>query len=64
MNKTSLEYEMEEIDDRTICSIWVNWEKRVISFSQEDGFEELQFQTHEEKLKFAIERGNEGFGIQ
>ena len=55
---------MEEIDDRTIFSIWVNWEKRVISFSQEDGFEELQFQTHEEKFKFAIERGNEGFGIQ
>ena len=64
MNKTSLEYEMEEIDDRTIFSIWVNREKRVISFSQEDGFEKLQFQTHEEKFKFAIERGNEGFGIQ
>lgn len=64
MNKTSLEYEMEEIEERTIFSIWVNWEKRVISFSQADGFEELQFQTHEEKFKFAIERGNEGFGIQ
>ena len=64
MNKTSLEYEMEEIEERTIFSIWVNWEKRVISFSQEDRFEELQFQTHEEKFKFAIERGNEGFGIQ
>lgn len=64
MNKTSLEYEMEEIEDRTIFSIWVNWEKRVISFSREDGFEEVRFQTHEEKLKFAIERGNEGFGIQ
>ena len=64
MNKTSLEYEMEEIEERTIFSIWVNWEKRVISFSQEGGFEELLFQTHEEKFKFAIERGNEGFGIQ
>ena len=64
MNKTSLEYEMEEIEDRTIFSIWVNWEKRVISFSREDGFEEVRFQTHEEKLKFAIERGNEGCGIQ
>ena len=25
---------------------------------------ELRFQTHEEKLRFAIERGNEGFRIQ
>ena len=50
--------------EEAIFSIWVNWEKRVISFSQEDGFEELQFPTHEEKIKFAIERGNEGFGIQ
>jgi len=55
---------MEETEEKNVHSIWVNWEKRVISFSEEDGFEELQFQTHEEKFKFAIERGNEGFGIQ
>ena len=55
---------MELEVEAQIYSIWVNWEKRVISFSQEDGFEELQFQTHEEKFKFAIDRGNEGFGIQ
>ena len=47
-----------------VFSIWVNWEKRIISFAQEEGFSEMQFQTHEEKIKFAIERGNEGFGIQ
>ena len=51
-------------DREEVFSVWVNWEKRVISFSEENGFEELQFQTHEEKFKFAIERGNEGFGIQ
>ena len=55
---------MEEIKEETVFSIWVNWESRVISFSEESGFEELRFKTHEEKLKFAIERGNEGFGIQ
>jgi len=37
---------------------------RVISFSEENGFEKLSFPTHEEKFKFAIDRGNEGFGIQ
>lgn len=55
---------MEEREEKTAFTIWVNWESRVISFSEEHGFEEIQFQTHEEKLKFAIQRGDEGFGIQ
>ena len=55
---------MEERDEETVFSIWVNWEKRVISFTEENEFEELRFPTHEDKFKFAIERGNEGFGIQ
>ena len=55
---------MEERDEETVFSIWVNWEKRVISFTEENGFEELRFPTHEDKFKFAIVRGNEGFGIQ
>ena len=55
---------MEEREEETVFSIWVNWERRVISFTQENGFEELTFPTHEEKFQFAIERGNEGFGIQ
>ena len=55
---------MEERDEETVFSIWVNWEKRVISFTEENGFEEFRFPTHEDKIKFAIERGNEGFGIQ
>ena len=55
---------MEEREEETVFPIWVDWENRVISFSKENGFEELRFPTHEEKFKFAIERGNEGFGIQ
>ncbi|MBQ7050296.1 MAG: hypothetical protein IJN87_06680 [Firmicutes bacterium] len=54
---------MEDREEE-VFSIWVNWEKRVISFSEEAGFEELRFPTHDDKFKFAIERGNEGFGIQ
>ena len=53
---------MEEREKR--LSLWVNWEARVISFSPENGCEELCFPNHEEKLRFALERGNEGFGIQ
>ena len=55
---------MEEKKEETVFFIWVDWENRVISFSKENGFEELRFLTHGEKLKFAIDRGNEGFGIQ
>ena len=55
---------MEEREEETVFSIWVNWERRVISFTQENGVEELTFPTHEDKFQFAIERGNEGFGIQ
>ena len=29
----------------------------MISVAPDDGFEELRFQTHEEKLRFAMERG-------
>ena len=45
-------------------SLWVNWDARVISFSAREGFEELHFRNREEKLQFAMDRGNEGFGIQ
>ena len=55
---------MGERKEETVFSILVNWETKVISFSEENGFEELRFPTHEEKFKFAIERGNDGFGIQ
>ena len=55
---------MEVREEGTVFSIWVDWETKVISFSKENGFEELRFLTHEEKFKFAIELGNEGFGIQ
>lgn len=55
---------MEEREEEVVFDLWVNWESRVISFSEETGFEKLTFSTHEEKFRLAIERGNEGFGIQ
>lgn len=55
---------MEEREEEAVFSIWVNWNRRVISFSPDNGFEELRFQTYEDKFQFAIEKGNEGFGIQ
>jgi hypothetical protein len=55
---------MESADKETIFRLWVNWNRRVVSFSEEELFEELRFSSYEEKIRFAIERGNEGFGIQ
>ena len=55
---------MEIEKEKRGCSIWVNWEERIISFQKADGFEELQYPSHEEMLRFAIDKGSEGFGIQ
>ena len=56
--------DMSKEEEEKMYSIWVNWEKRIISFEKEEGFHELQYKTHDEMFLFAIERGNEGFGIQ
>ena len=56
--------DMSKEEDEEMYSIWVNWEKRTISFEKVEGFQELQYKTHDEMFRFAIERGNEGFGIQ
>ena len=55
---------MEDMEKEKLFSLWMNWEIMVISFSPDEGFEDLYFQTHEEKLRFAIDRGNEGFAIR
>ena len=55
---------MSKKEEEKMYSIWVNWKKRIISFEKEDGFQELQYKTHEEMFRFAIRKGNEGFGIQ
>ena len=53
-----------EGEEKKVHSIWVDWENRVISFRKAEGFEELQYTTHEEMFAFAIEKGFGGFGIQ
>ena len=51
-------------DREEVYSIWVNWDKRIISFAKAEGFQELQYKTQDEMFRFAIRKGNEGFGIQ
>ena len=55
---------MEDKDEEQIHSLWVDLENRVISFHEAEGFEKMEYATHEEMFAFAIEKGVEGFGIQ
>ena len=45
-------------------SIWIHWSRRIVSFREEAGFEELQYPTYEEKLRFATQKGFDGFRLQ
>ena len=54
---------MEDEEEKT-HPVWVDWDNRVISFQKAEGFEELQYSTHEEMFAFVIEKGSAGFGIQ
>ncbi len=54
----------KEEAEAEIFSVWVNWETRVISFEESEGFERLEYATHEEMFDFAIKKGFSGFGIQ
>lgn len=51
-------------DGKHTWSIWVDWEKRIISFRKAEGFEALRFANREEMLTFAVEKSTAGFGIQ
>ena len=55
---------MEKEKEDDVYPVWVDWENRVISFHEADGFEKLEYPTHGEMLAFAVEKGSSGFGIQ
>lgn len=55
---------MDTEEAENICTVWINREKRIISFRKEDGFAELNFSTYEEKLTFVIDKGKAGYAIQ
>ena len=44
--------------------VWVDWEKRVISFRPEPDFVRLDWPDYEKMLRFAVEKGKEGFALQ
>ena len=44
--------------------IWVDWNRRIVSFQEAEGFEKLVYPTHDEMFQFAIEKTMNGFAIQ
>ncbi len=38
-------------------SLWIDWIRRIVSFQEVDGFEELHYETHQEMLNFAVGKG-------
>ena len=51
-------------EETQLWPVWINWEHRVVSFLEAEGFERLEYPSHDEMLWFVIGKGNEGFGIQ
>ena len=44
--------------------IWVNWNRKIVSFREAPGFERLDYPTHDEMFQFAIQQTMNGFAIQ
>ena len=59
--KNAMERENEETD---LFSVWVDWQNRIVSFQQAEGFEKLEYPTHQEMFQFAIEKSMSGYAIQ
>ena len=50
--------------DKKSRSIWVNWEKEILSFHPGEGFVEVHFENRNEMFAFAVEKSKQGFMIQ
>lgn len=53
-----------ELEEELSFSVWIDWDSKIISFQKVDGFDELTFQSNEEKLAFVVKKGSDGYGIQ
>ena len=54
----------KEPGERAGYPIWINHVDKIVSFKSEEGFEQLHFSSHEEKLAFAIDKCSSGYRIQ
>ncbi len=54
----------QEEEETEIYSVWVDWDNRIVSFEEAEGFERLEYTSHEEMFDFVVKKGFAGFGIQ
>ena len=54
----------KEREESQIWSVWIHREQRVVSFREAEGFERLEYPTHDEMFDFAIQKTREGFALQ
>ena len=55
---------METESELEVWPVWIDRERRIVSFQEAEGFERLEYPTHDEMFRFAVERTAEGFAIQ
>jgi len=53
-----------EKEETQVWPVWIDWDKRIVSFQEVKEFERREFSTHEEMFRFAVDRTMEGFAIQ
>ena len=44
--------------------VWIDEERRIVSFHEADGFQKIPFASRESLLAFVIEKGYSGYRIQ
>ena len=54
----------KEIEEAEKWPVWINWDKRIVSFQEAEGFEKLEYPSHDEMFQFAIDITMDVFAIQ
>mgnify|MGYP000021393646 FL=1 len=54
----------KEPEEKADYPIWIDHTDKIVSFKSAEGFEQLHFSSHEEKLAFAIDKCSSGYRIQ
>ena len=46
----------KEIEEAEKWPVWINWDRRIVSFEEVEGFERLEYPSHDEMFQFAIDK--------
>ena len=54
----------DDTDTKTLPFLWVDWAGHILSFHKVAGYERLVFSSNEEKMKYVLKKGSNGFRSQ